>query len=128
ANGTSKIGGLVGVNTGAITQTYAVGAVGGSSNVGGLIGSQPSGSVNQSYWDMTTSGIATSAGGTGLTTAVMQDLSSFGTTYAGWDFLSVWVPPNKVGQNNGSATAYYPELSALSAVVAIDAATTRSYG
>src|SRR3546814_20667895 len=49
----------------------------------------------------------------------MQDLSRFAATYAGWDFTPVWSPPNQVGQNGGSTTAYYPQLYALSHVVAI---------
>src|SRR3546814_3426244 len=58
----------------------------------------------------------------------MQDLSSFAATYAGWDFTSVWSPPNQVGQNGGSATAYYPQLYALSHVVAVAPDTSSVYG
>nr|WP_246427189.1 MBG domain-containing protein [Sphingopyxis panaciterrulae] len=56
----------------------------------------------------------------------MQDLSNFADTYDDWNFTSVWSPPNQAGQNGGSAAAYYPELYALSRVVAVapnDAAT-----
>src|SRR3546814_20116814 len=58
----------------------------------------------------------------------MQDLSSFAATYAGWDFTSVWSPPNQVGQNGGSATAYYPQLYALGHVVAVAPDTSSVYG
>ena len=51
------------------------------------------------------------------------------SNYAGFDFATVWSPPNQVGQNNGSATAFYPQLYALSNVVAVDASNaTRVYG
>jgi hypothetical protein len=52
-----------------------------------LVGNNNS-SVNNSFWDTETSGQATSAGGTGKTTAEMQTESTF--TDAGWDFTTVW--------------------------------------
>src|SRR3546814_1015440 len=58
----------------------------------------------------------------------MQVLSSVAATDAGWDFTSVWSPPNQVGQNGGSATAYYPQLYALSHVVAVAPDTSSVYG
>uniref|UniRef100_UPI0013D65385 hypothetical protein n=1 Tax=Klebsiella variicola TaxID=244366 RepID=UPI0013D65385 len=54
---------------------------------------------------------------TGLTTAQLQDLSTYQATYGGWDFQGVWAPPNKVGQNNGSSVAHYPELYAFLTVL-----------
>ena len=127
--GANSVGGLVGDNSfGTITQSYAAGPVIGTASVGGLVGSSSYATVTSSYWDMQTSGQGASAGGSGLTTAQMQDLSSFQTTYAGWDFQNVWAPPDQVGQG-GSVAAYYPQLYALTAV-AWDAADskTRSYG
>ncbi len=78
--GATKVGGLVGANTGSITRTYASGAVTGNADIGGLVGTN-SGTVNASYWDMQSSGMMTSAGGTGKTTVEMKTLS----TFAGWD-------------------------------------------
>jgi hypothetical protein len=81
------VGGLAGVtaNNGSIQSSYAVGTVtGGSSNVGGLTGYVLTATVTNSFWDTQTSGQATSAGGTGKTTAEMQMQSTF--TDAGWDF------------------------------------------
>jgi hypothetical protein len=46
----------------------------------------PVGGVGTSYWDTQTSGQATSAGGTGKTTAQMKKQA----TFVGWDFTSVW--------------------------------------
>jgi filamentous hemagglutinin family protein len=124
-------GGLVGFNdgSGTIAQSYATGSVSATlgNYYGGLVGTMLSGTVSSSYWDTLTSGMsngigrndASAVGATGLTTAQMQDLSSFASTYAGWDFNSVWAPPNRVGQNNNSATAYYPQLYALSRVVTV---------
>ncbi|MFN7305222.1 MAG: beta strand repeat-containing protein, partial [Acetobacteraceae bacterium] len=116
----NQVGGLVGGNEGSITQSYATGAVTGSSNqVGGLAGRNASGgTITQSYWDTQTTGRTTSDGGTGLTTAQMQDITSFSTNYAGWDFNSVWAPPNQANQY-GNATANYPQLYAVTPVMAV---------
>ncbi|MFY7924999.1 MAG: MBG domain-containing protein [Aquidulcibacter sp.] len=114
----NQVGGLVGGNRGTITQSYATGAVTGSSNqVGGLVGGN-FGTITQSYWDTQTTGRTTSDGGTGLTTAQMQDITSFSTNYAGWDFNSVWAPPNQANQY-GNATANYPQLYAVTPVMAV---------
>ena len=78
--GATKVGGLVGTNTGLITRTYATGAVIGDTDVGGLVGIN-TGAVNSSYWDVQTSGMMISAGGTGKTTQEMKTLS----TYVGWN-------------------------------------------
>ena len=90
--GDTTVGGLVGYNsgpTGVISSSYSTGSVDGDITVGGLVGSND-GAVNNSYWDKNTSFRATSAGGTGLTTAQMHQASSF----AGWSLDSVG------GQNN----------------------------
>ena len=88
----SYVGGLVGLNEyGAVTNCYSTGAVRGSSDVGGLVGRNEGdwngrdGIVTHCFWDTQTSGQATSAGGTGLTTAEMQTASTF--LNAGWDFV-----------------------------------------
>ncbi|WP_163413949.1 hypothetical protein, partial [Escherichia coli] len=63
------------------------------------------------------------------TTAQLQDLSTYQATYGGWDFQGVWAPPNKVGQNNGSSVAHYPELYAFLTVLTIAPnSATRVYG
>ena len=107
------VGGLVGYNyantptsgtaldSASISNSYATGAVSagtGSSNVGGLIGANlahrsrtgppmPTATVTNSYWDTSTTGQSTSAAGTGLSTAQMQQQSSF----TGWDFSGTWI-------------------------------------
>ncbi|MCZ0734494.1 MBG domain-containing protein [Phreatobacter sp. AB_2022a] len=119
-------GGLVGDNSGSITRTYATGAVTGA-GTGGLAATN-SGTITNSYWDTTTSGKGTSQGvasnsgtfnASGLTTAQLQDLSSYQATFGGWDFQGVWAPPNQVGQNNGASAAHYPELYAFLTVLTI---------
>ncbi|WP_204349166.1 hypothetical protein, partial [Klebsiella pneumoniae] len=81
---------------------------------GGLVGLLSGGTVQSSFWNTTTGPAGGMGmygggtfGGTGLTTAQMQNLPTYATTYAGWDFATVWVPPNQAGQG-GSATANYP--------------------
>ncbi len=82
-DGNECVGGLIGANQLPVTECYAVGKVSGNIEVGGLIGSN-SGSVTASFWDVQTSEMTTSAGGTGKMTEEMQTLSTF--TFSGWDF------------------------------------------
>ena len=79
------VGGLVGENSGSISICYPTGAV---SDGGGLVGYNNTiwdPIVLNSFWDINSSGQMTSAGGTGMTTAQMQTLSTF--ISAGWDFV-----------------------------------------
>jgi len=85
-NGTSCVGGFVGYNCGDIVTSYSTGSVSGTQDVGGLVGCNWSGSIRSSFWDIKTSGRTTSDGGTGLTTAKMQDTETF--LSAGWDFVA----------------------------------------
>jgi len=112
-SGTSYVGGLVGYDApGSITNCYSAGAVSGTgSHIGGLVGHNPSGTVAYSFWDIQTSGQSTSAGGTGKTTAEMQDTRTYQD--AGWDFVGetedglheIWQMPQGGG---------YPILAILS--------------
>jgi filamentous hemagglutinin family protein len=79
-------GGLVAANTGTVSNSYSTGAVSGLYYVGGLVGSNSGGTVSNSYWDTTTSGQSTSAGGTGLTDVQMKQKASF----TGFDFVNIW--------------------------------------
>jgi hypothetical protein len=85
--GGSEVGGLVGrQDYGAtVNVCYSVGSVTGSSSVGGLVGLNY-GTVTHSPWDTQTSGQLTSAGGTAATTAQMQDIASYGSS---WDITTV---------------------------------------
>ena len=89
--GISQVGGLVGNNVGRIINSYAVGRVAGNveqRGIGGLVGLGFTGGTNNSYWDKTTSGRATSVGGVGQTTAQLQAPTLSGSTptevYHGW--------------------------------------------
>ncbi len=88
----SNHGGLAGNNyvyngsSPSIEDSYATGAVSGTAPVGGLAAVN-GGTVTQAYWDTQTSGQATSAGGSGLTTAQMKSQASF----SGFDFSGTWV-------------------------------------
>jgi hypothetical protein len=85
--GSEYIGGLVGstINTGTITNCYSIGAVAGGDYFGGLIGYNYLGTITASFWDVDTSGLTVSDGGTGKTTVEMKKESTF--TSAGWDFV-----------------------------------------
>jgi len=84
-NGNIYIGGLAGYNNddGSISNCYSTGFVSGTDYVGGLAGIND-GNVTACFWDVNTSGQATSAGGEGKTTEEMQDIDTY--VNAGWDF------------------------------------------
>jgi hypothetical protein len=85
--GVNRVGGLIGEANATVINCYSIGAVSGSgSDVGGLIGKNDGSTYNDCFWDTETSGQATSAGGTGKTTAEMyQEL-----TFENWDFTTIW--------------------------------------
>jgi len=115
--GDCSLGGLVGRNTGVIADSYAHGrvekAVGSNSYCAGLVywnymgtidtcyatctvpeyegygvvGRNQNGTVEQCLWDVETSGVYSSNGGTGLSTAAMQTAETF--LDAAWDFETV---------------------------------------
>lgn len=104
------LGGFAGeVSVGAlgiVDNVYSTGSVSGGTGVdkGGLVGKLASGSVTDSFWDKETSGLNTSAAGTGKTTAQMKTKATF--TDAGWNFTTIWdISPS---YNNG-----YPILRQL---------------
>jgi hypothetical protein len=90
-SGSSYVGGFMGDSSDTtIVNCYSTGAVSGTSNVGGFSGYNVNeyltGSINVTgcFWDVTTSGRATSAAGTGLETTAMQDMNTYLNT--SWDF------------------------------------------
>ena len=95
-SGVQRVGGLLGYrHNGSVTNSYATGRVSRSSGtattIGGLIGSNraaASGSVSNSYYDTSTSGQTTSAGGsgvTGKTTRQLQTPTGYTGIYANWN-------------------------------------------
>ncbi len=99
----NRIGGLVGENDWNITQCFASGTIvseGDSTKLGGLVGdnAQHNSLIISCFWDVEASGLSESDGGTGLTTAQMQDPNIFAD--AGWDFVhesdgpsDIWAQP-----------------------------------
>jgi hypothetical protein len=88
--GSTRVGGLVGINYyGSVSNSYSTGSVTGSTQVGGLVGYNK-GTVNNSLWDIETSGQTTSDGGTGKTTAEMKSITTF--SGAGWNIIVVADP------------------------------------
>lgn len=88
---TSSFGGFAGRNrTGTISNSYSTGSVHFTGdtdpNNKGFCGNN-GGTISNSFWDTTTSGQATSSGGTGKTTAQMKTLATF--TDAGWDMVAI---------------------------------------
>jgi hypothetical protein len=82
---------LVGVNYedgGTISNCYAIGAVAGTTYVGGLVGLNKDGTISNCYYDSSTTKCSDSGKGTGLETSAMQTESTF--TDAEWDFVSAW--------------------------------------
>ncbi|GAP69009.1 the GLUG motif [Bacteroidales bacterium 6E] len=101
-------GGLVGVimYDALIRNCYSTGLMN-NSGAGGLVGLIDGvGSVVNSFWDVETSGVNVSAGGTAKTTAEMKTQS----TFTGWDFMTIW--GINAGNNDG-----YPHLITESACV-----------
>ena len=89
--GYDDVGGLVGDNAkGTVSNSYSTGRVSSDEDVGGLVGYLFMGDVLNSFWDIETSGQATSHGGTGKTTAEMQDITTF--SGATWDITTVANP------------------------------------
>jgi hypothetical protein len=95
-NGNTYVGGLVGSTYQSIlsstyqsniSSSYSIGTVSGSKYVGGLLGYyyDDNNIISSSFWDTQTSGQVSSAGGTGLSTAEMQNINTF--LNAGWDFV-----------------------------------------
>ncbi|MHC4432092.1 MAG: GLUG motif-containing protein [Planctomycetota bacterium] len=83
-SGDMQIGGLGGKNQDSIFNCYSTGAVIGNADVGGLLG-QSRGDVTACFWDIETSSLTSSVGGTGKTTSQMQTPDTF--LEAGWDFI-----------------------------------------
>ena len=79
AQGNRYVGGFVGGQTinGVINRCYSTGFVQGNSNVGGFCGILLGGTIENSVWDIETSGQTTSSGGVGKTTAEMKNKQTY---------------------------------------------------
>lgn len=105
--GQAGSGGLAGsVTSGSVSTSYAVGSVIGAAGTGGLLG-ETSGPVVFSYWDITVGPATSIGGGTGLTSAQLQDQNNL----VGFDFNTIWY----------SFAGYSPVLASLMAEVTVTA-------
>ncbi len=124
--GGQYVGGLAGRNFGgSVAHSYSTGPVTGTTDVGGLVGLNAAGNVESSFWGVDTSGLDQSSGGTGLTTAEMQTLTTF--TDADWDFDALWymLAGGSYPYLDNLPQATVPDVSALSeadAIAALEAA------
>lgn len=86
--GNHVVGGLAGwLDTGGrIESSHSAGLVSGPSATGGLTGVNVSGTVVNSYWNVSSSGQTGSAGGTALMGGQFRRMGSFG----GFDFIETW--------------------------------------
>jgi hypothetical protein len=92
-----------------VSNSYSTGSVTGDHVIGGLVG-QSWGTVNNSFWDIETSGQATSSGGIGKTTAQMRDVATF--SGAGWNIIAVGPYETNPAYNWNSVNGEtYPFLS-----------------
>ena len=81
-HGDYYVGGLLGYNAGTLLNSYASGSVTATTSyTGGLVALNNGGTVTNSYWDTVSTGQSGSGGGTGISTAQLQSLS----TFTGWD-------------------------------------------
>ncbi|MBN2781157.1 MAG: hypothetical protein JXR21_04265, partial [Candidatus Marinimicrobia bacterium] len=90
-SGEKYAGGLIGsCNASVIRNSYARGSVSGNVQPGGLIGYDGYSNCTLwgCFWDTETSGLDSSAGGLGLSTAEMKTPSTY--TDAGWNFVHSW--------------------------------------
>jgi hypothetical protein len=87
AAGDYYVAGLIAVNFGTVSNSYASGNVTGHEYLGGMLAVNWGGTADDSFWDTETSGQFDSAGGTGKTTAEMQNIITFRA--AGWDISAV---------------------------------------
>ncbi len=87
AYGNYYVAGLAAVNFGTATSSYSATNVTGHQYTGGLLAVNWGGNASSSLWDTETSGQVTSAGGTGRTTAEMQNVITF--RGIGWDISTV---------------------------------------
>ncbi|MBN1124247.1 MAG: hypothetical protein JXA82_04505 [Sedimentisphaerales bacterium] len=95
------VGGLCGTNSALVSHCFAAGPVNCDGwAVGGLIGGLASEPVTASFWDIEATGLADSAAGIGLSTAVMYSQQTY--LDAGWDFVNIW----RIDEDG----TYYPHL------------------
>lgn len=130
--GSDQVGGFVGLNdtNATINSSYSLGSAAGTdgaSEVGGFVG-ENNGTITNSFWDSERSGLTTSVGATGKTTAEMISIATYNTVTAGlttsWPIVAASAfgqptgPPNQIwgigtGVNCGYPFLYWQTASAI---------------
>ncbi len=104
----SSVGGLIGrMSGGTVHEGYATGPLSAAVNIGGLVGlAENSASVDSdAYWDSTTTGVATSAGGgTSQTTAALQGDSE--TAVSADDYTGIYATWSNPAWDFGNSKEY----------------------
>lgn len=127
------LGGIAGEDSNIILNVFSaekISNVGISPERGGITAFFTGPKPINSYYDIQILPVSPGSftGGTGLSTAQLQNFSTYSTTFAGFDFANVWSPPTQVGQA-GQTAAYYPQLYAISPVIFASAkSTNKIYG
>jgi hypothetical protein len=82
-----SVGGIVGLShASSIAMCFSTATIRGGSRSGGILGRNVfRTSTSSCFWDVETSGVSTSEGGTGLTTAKMKDIATY--LNGGWDLV-----------------------------------------
>ncbi|MCI5137532.1 MAG: hypothetical protein D3922_03755, partial [Candidatus Electrothrix sp. AR1] len=109
-SGSHEVAGLVGLqyeSAATIERSYATGTATGGVNTRGLLGMKMAGTCSGTYWDAEASGTSTDAcGSAGLTTDEMQNQDK----YVGWDFDDIWTmdsyPVLQCSPDSGEACAF----------------------
>jgi hypothetical protein len=111
--GETYVGGLTGTHVqGDVIRAYSTGVVTGESFTGGLMGSYSSGSVTACYWDMESSGQATSPRGEGRSKDQMT-YAYDSNTFVNWDFSSIWFADTTHQHNQGYPCLHQKQTVAL---------------
>lgn len=107
--GDSIVGGFSAHNWNRISNCYSRGLVIGRVFVGGFLALKEStASISNNFWDIETSGLEISDGGTGRQSDIMKLLSNY--TEVGWDFANVW----RMDENMNEGYPYFPEFISTS--------------
>lgn len=106
-NGHARVASVVGDNfrdTGepvTISHVYGTGSLSrtGGLPIGGVSARNEGGEVNYSYWNVETTGVPASHGGSGRNTEAMT--YPYTETYRGWDFENIWTDDTDSSRNDG---------------------------
>ncbi|WP_368664857.1 GLUG motif-containing protein, partial [Caulobacter sp. Root655] len=137
AQGTHKVGGIVGENSGgSITTVLNTSTVTGDNKVGALVGYADGGSLHNGRWSTTVnadltamgrdSSFSSQDGNIGYSTADLQDETKFDEVYSGFS-TDIWVTGSGAGASSDNL-AHFAELYVADNVLLIDARTTTTYG